>query len=92
MPSERSARVAYRHYVRNRPIRSSLRTYRTQAERSIVTGTDDEAKQAVVKAQQALDKAASKKIIHRNKAARLKSRLSRKLNAAAATTVTASPT
>ena len=91
MPSERSASAAYRRYLRNRPMRSALRTYRTQAERSIVAGTHDKAEQAVLTAKQALDKAASKKIIHQNKAARLKSRLSRKLKAAE-TSSTASPT
>ena len=81
MPSARSARVAHRHYLRNRPIRTALRTFRTRAERSITAGAEDEAKEAVAVAVRALDKAATKGVIHRNKAARLKSLLSRRLNA-----------
>ena len=82
MPIQQSIRVARRRYLRNRPIRSGLRTYRTRAERSIRAGAMDQAEEAVAVAVRALDRAASKGAIHRNKAARLKSRLTRKLNAA----------
>ena len=92
MPSERSARVAHRRYLRNRPIRSALRTHRTRAERSIAAGSEDEAREAVAMAVSALDKAATKGVIHRNKAARLKSRLSRKFNAIQSKAVPSSTT
>ena len=80
MPSERAARVAYRRYLRNRSVRRALRTHRTKAERAISSGSREESKQPVMEATRAMDKAATKGVIHRNKAARLKSRLSRKFN------------
>ena len=79
MPSERSARVSQRRQARNRSMRSALRTSRTKAQRAMAAG--DGAEEAVKAAIQTMDKVASKGAIHRNKAARLKSRLTRKLNA-----------
>lgn len=81
MPSERSARVAHRRWLRNRSVRSSLRTARTRAERAIAVATPSDAEEAVRRAQQALDRASRKGVIHPNKAARSKSRLARRLNA-----------
>lgn len=65
--------------VRNRAARSELRTSLRSAEAAI--GTDGAA-EAVAAAVQLIDKAASKGVIHRNAAARQKSRLMLKLNAA----------
>ena len=81
MPIQRFARVAHRRFLRNRTYRSAQRTYRSRAERAISAGVEEEAPEAVATAVKALDKAASKGAIHRNRAARLKSRLTRKLNA-----------
>ncbi len=81
MPSERSARVAHRRWLRNRTVRSSLRTSRTRAERAITAAPND-AEEAVRRALSALDRASRKGVIHPNKAARTKSRLARRLNAA----------
>jgi small subunit ribosomal protein S20 len=67
--------------LRNRTVRSSLRTYRTRAERAITTAPND-AEEAVRRALSALDRASRKGVIHPNKAARTKSRLARRLNAA----------
>ena len=84
MPSERSARVSNRRFLRNRSVRRSLRTSRTKAQRALASGSTEDAQQAVKKTIAALDIAARKGVIHRNKAARTKSRLARKLNAAQA--------
>jgi len=67
--------------IRNRSIRSAVKTYVDKAE-ELVSGKEPEpAKEAVQKASVALDKAARKGIIHPNNAARHKSRLMKKLNA-----------
>ena len=50
----------------------------------IIAGNLDEAREAVLVATSALDKAAKKGIIHKNNAARRKSRLAQALNQAAA--------
>jgi small subunit ribosomal protein S20 len=50
----------------------------------MVTGTAEEAQQAVKQTIADLDIAARKGVIHRNKAARTKSRLAKKLNASVA--------
>lgn len=82
VPSQRSARVTRRRTLRNRPIRTALRTIRTKADRAMESGASDEAVAAVSATLRTMDRAAGKGVIHRNKAARLKSRLSRRFNAA----------
>ena len=84
MPSERSARVTQRRFVRNRSVKRSLRTIRTKAQRTLNSGNAEEAQQVVSGTISAIDVAARKGVIHPNKAARTKSRLARKLNAAQA--------
>ncbi len=84
MPSERSARVTQRRFVRNRSVKRSLRTIRTRAQRTLNSGNAEEAQQVVSSTLSAIDVAARKGVIHPNKAARTKSRLARKLNAAQA--------
>ena len=84
MPSERSARVTQRRFVRNRSVKRSLRTIRTKAQRTLNGGNAEEAQQVVSGTISAIDVAARKGVIHPNKAARTKSRLARKLNAAQA--------
>ncbi len=77
-------RVAERRRQRNRPIRTALKTYVGKAVRTMGAGDVDTAGSQVVDAIKALDKAASKGVIHPNNAARRKSRLMKKLNQAAA--------
>lgn len=67
---------------RNRAIKSSVKTYIDKAEELISGKELEPAKAAVQRASVALDKAAHKRIIHPNNAARHKSRLMKKLNAA----------
>ncbi len=73
-------RSSERKRMRNKPVRSALKTYVKSAQTQIGSGDTDMSAEAVVRAISALDKAASKGIIHRNQAARRKSRLMAKLN------------
>jgi small subunit ribosomal protein S20 len=68
--------------MRNRKVRSETRTYIKRARTQIESGQLDEAQQSVAQAIRALDRAAEKGVIHRNNAARRKSRLMRQLNQA----------
>ncbi len=61
---------------RNKAVKSELRT---RVKNAVETGSDDDLRLAVKR----IDKAATKGIIHPNTAARRKSRLMKKLNAAA---------
>jgi len=87
MPHKRAAKRALRksqqRRLKNRSERSSLRTQVKNARVAIQASTGDVAEQ-VRSAASRLDKAAKKNLIHPNKAARLKSRLARAANAAAA--------
>ncbi len=69
--------------VANRVYRGEARTFITKARKAITSGVADEAKVEVVAAVSALDTAASKGVIHKNNAARRKSRLMKRLNALA---------
>lgn len=80
--SRKAWRVSVRRHARNRSTRSATRTLVRNAEAAIFDGESDEAAQAVRMAIRALDKAAEKGIIHPNNAARRKSRLMKKYNAA----------
>ena len=80
MPSEKSARVLARKTQRNRPIRTATRTFVKRAQDAIAQGESEAAKESVMRAIKALDKAAVKGVIHRNNAARRKSRLMARLN------------
>jgi small subunit ribosomal protein S20 len=65
--------------LRNRVYRGAARTYVRDARQTIASGDPEEARQATLKAISALDKAAEKGIIHKNNAARRKSRLMKRL-------------
>ena len=86
MPVSKSAqkqvRVSERRRLRNKPISSLCKTNITKAEKLIFSGELELAQKAVVAAITSLDKAAEKRIIHPNNAARRKSRLMKKLNEA----------
>ena len=64
--------------LRNRPYISAARTYVKKAELAIRSGERDTAAETVGEALSMLDRVASKGIIHRNNAARRKSRLMKK--------------
>ncbi len=61
--------------IHNRIYRSSTRTYIQKANIAIAGGDKAASEAAVKQAIEALDKAAQKKVLHKNNAARRKSRL-----------------
>ena len=65
--------------LRNRVFRGQARTSVKKARVAIASAEKEEAKVKVMDAVKALDKAASKGIIHKNNAARRKSRLMKQL-------------
>lgn len=73
-------RVAERRRIRNRTYRSAARTMVRRAESVIATGDAEAASVAVGTAISTLDRSAGKGVIHRNNAARRKSRLMSKYN------------
>ena len=80
----KEARVASKRHQRNKSIRSQVKTDIIRAEKLIFSGELEAARAAVTVAVSALDKAAGKKILHGNNAARRKSRLLKKLDQAKA--------
>ena len=77
--SNKVARTAERKRLRNRLVRSSVKTHIAKARSSIDAG-EESAPEKTTLAMSGIDKAVSKGIMHRNKGARLKSRLAKKLN------------
>ncbi len=73
--------------IRNRYFKTTARTYIKQARTLIETGELEDAEAAVQQAIRSLDKAAQKGCIHKNKAARSKSRLVKALKSAKAEAV-----
>jgi small subunit ribosomal protein S20 len=65
--------------LHNRVFRGRARVFVRRAQQNIEAENLEEARQATIQAISALDKAAEKGIIHRNNAARRKSRLMKKL-------------
>jgi small subunit ribosomal protein S20 len=76
-------RTSEKHRVRNAAVRSTLRTAVKGARTAIEGGQADQARETLHRTIQILDKAVTKGVIHRNAAARKKSRLTRQLNALA---------
>jgi len=81
--AQKAARASGRKQVRNISARSKVKTDLAKAEK-LISGGDAKAKDAAAKAISTYDKAAGKKIMHANNAARHKSRLMKKLNKPAA--------
>ncbi len=87
MPNTKSAKkdllTSERNRVRNQSVRSRVKTLRVKAQAAIATDAAASINE-VQAALKALDTAATKGIIHKNTAARRKSRLVKRLNAAQA--------
>ena len=79
--ARKRARQAERHRVRNVSHRSKVRTYIKKVVAAADTGNAEAAKAALNEAIPVIDQMAGKGIMHRNTAARHKSRLSAKVNA-----------
>jgi small subunit ribosomal protein S20 len=87
--SIKRARQNEKRRIRNRYYRTTARTFVKKARTEISAGSFDEAETVIRQAVKALDKAAQKGVIHRNNAARRKSRLMKALNKARAAATTA---
>ncbi len=82
-PSARKrSRTNERKRLRNQMYNSRVKTLIRKAEQAIQSG--ESSQEAVQEAMRVLDKAAVKGVIHKNNAARRKSRLMKKFNAASA--------
>jgi small subunit ribosomal protein S20 len=68
--------------MRRRSVRSTIKTYTTKTEHLIGAKEWESAQETAVATISRIDRAVSKGIIHRNKAARLKSQLMKKVNQA----------
>ena len=76
MPAEKAHRRSKTKQVHNHSIMSETRTIVSAAKKAISSNDDtDQVNELVKKAAQQLDKVAGKKLIHKNTAARSKSRL-----------------
>lgn len=84
MPNLKSAikrvKTNEKRRVRNAAVKSVLRTAVKNFEATVEAGNAEEAKTAFAEATKRIDKAASKGVIHKNTAARQKSKLAKKLN------------
>jgi small subunit ribosomal protein S20 len=86
MANHASALKAHRQNVKHRNInrsnRSSLRTYLKQFSERLESGKTDEAKSSLSELYAVIDRSQQKNAISKNAAARQKSRLTKRLNAA----------
>lgn len=82
--SKKRIRVAERRTERNKPLRTEARTFVRKAEVAIASGDAAAAEAATQQAVSVLDRVADKGVIHKNNAARRKSRLVAKFQAMAA--------
>ncbi len=80
--AEKRLRQTEKRRKRNRTIAKSIKLQVRAVHDAVKTGDAGKAKTELVTAAKQLDKAASRKAIHKNKAARLKSRLAKRLNKA----------
>ena len=78
--SKKRIRVAQANTIRNKPLRSNLKSVMKAADFALANDAPDKA-DAVAIAIKALDEVTSKGIIHKNNAARKKSSLMKRLNA-----------
>jgi len=78
--AQKRIKITMTKTLRNRMIKSALKTTIKKFETSLLSGKTEESKSSFVSVVKALDMAASKGVIHKNMAARKKSRLASKLN------------
>jgi len=75
------ARQAKKRNLRNKAVRSVVKTVIKKVEETIVSGNKEDAGKLLIEAIKELKKAVSKGVIHKNTASRKISRLTRKVNA-----------
>jgi small subunit ribosomal protein S20 len=78
--AKKEVRASRKKQLHNKSMRSLTKSSISKAEKLIFSGEVEPGREAVAAATSALDRAASKRIIHPNNAARRKSRLVKKLN------------
>ncbi len=87
MPNHKSAekrvRQSEKRRVINRGNRSKVRTYIKKVRTALDSGKNDEIQSALTETVSVIDKAVQKGVMHKNAAARYKSRLTLKANQAA---------
>jgi len=81
--AKKRARQAEKHRQHNASFRSMVRTYIKKVQAAIQSGNKENASKAYVEAVPVIDRMADKGIIHKNKAARHKSRLNAQIKALA---------
>ncbi|HEX4648092.1 MAG TPA: 30S ribosomal protein S20 [Steroidobacteraceae bacterium] len=79
--AEKAARQAVKHRARNIALRSRMRTVVRNVTAAVRSGNQEAAKASYGLAVPIIDSLVSKQIIHRNKAARHKSRLAARIRA-----------
>lgn len=82
--SKKDLRRSTKKRERNTATKSALKTYIKKVRVAAAAGNEDTAKTALVQAVSALDKAARHGVIHKNQAARRKSRIAKAANKAKA--------
>lgn len=79
--ARKRARQAEKRRIHNASQRSMVRTYMKRVEAAVEANDADAAGKALAEATPLIDKMVSKGIMHKNKAARHKSRLNKKVHA-----------
>ena len=79
MPADKAARQQEKRARRDRSAKTETRTIVGRANRSLDTGDTEDAQSTVMLAVRTLDRAVRKGILHKNNAARRKSRMMSKL-------------
>src|SRR5438105_130427 len=82
--SKKDLRRTAKRTVRNTSAKSALKTYIKKVRVAATTGEAEATSTSLVKAVKALDKAAQRGLIHKNQAARRKSRIAKAANKALA--------
>ncbi len=75
-------RITAAKTARNRKVKSLIKTSIKRYHEATASGDKEQAQTAFVNAQKTIDKGVTKGVLHKNNAARKKSRLAKKLNAA----------
>ena len=81
--ARKAARQSEKRRTHNASLRSELRTAIKRVVKTVETGKKEDAGKELQAAMSAIDRIADKKIIHKNKAARHKSRLAARIKAMA---------
>src|SRR3954471_17260819 len=82
--AKKHARKTEKRRLRNRAVKKAIRTHVKRVSEVVESGSLEDAKKELVLAVKKLDRAAAKRVIHPNMAARKKSQLARLLNEKAA--------